>query len=430
MHDLRRIRDDAAGFDAALAKRGEPYASEPASRRLLELDAERRQQQTELQDFQKRRNEASKAIGAAKGRGEGAEAERLMSEVADLKGRIQKGEERERALAQSLDELLAGIPNLPADDAPVGRDSSENRELRHWGVPLSYAFSPKDHADLGEALGLMDFEAAARMSGARFVVLKGALARLERALGTFMLDVQREHGYIEISPPILVRDQAAFGTGQLPKFSEDLFRASGDFWLIPTAEVPLTNLVREQILDEEALPLRFTALTPCFRSEAGAAGKDTRGMIRQHQFMKVEIVSIVQPGESVSEHERLTGCAEDVLRRLALPYRVVSLCTGDLGFGAQKTYDLEVWLPGQRAYREISSCSNFGDFQARRMGARFRRKGEKGTHFVHTLNGSGLAVGRTLIAVIENYQQQDGTIVVPDALQPYMGGLERIGPGG
>jgi seryl-tRNA synthetase len=426
MHDIRRIRDDPKAFDAALARRGEPFASTPPSQAALTLDAARRRIQTELQECQKRRNDASKAIGVAKGRGD--DAEPLLREVADLKGRIQESEERERALARDLDELLAGLPNVPADDAPDGRSPEENPELRRWGVQPAFDFAPKDHAELGETLGLMDFEAAARMSGARFVVLKGALARLERALGAFMLDVQAGHGYTEVAPPLLVRDAAAFGTGQLPKFAADLFRTTDDFWLTPTAEVPLTNLVREQILDEEDLPMRVAALTPCFRSEAGAAGKDTRGMIRVHQFMKVEIVSIVRPDESAAEHERLTACAEDVLRRLGLPYRVVSLCTGDLGFGSHKTYDIEVWLPGQKQFREISSCSNFGDFQARRMSARFRRMGEKGTQFVHTLNGSGLAVGRTLVAVMENNQRGDGTIAVPDALQPYMGGLRSIGP--
>jgi seryl-tRNA synthetase len=335
----------------------------------------------------------------------------------------------EQAAGKELDDLLAGIPNLPARDVPDGADAEGNVEIRRHGNPRNFSFTPKQHFETGEALGLMDFEAAAKLSGARFVVLKGELARLERALAAFMLDLHtHEFGYQEIVPPFLVKDETAYGTGNLPKFGEDLFRTREGFWLIPTAEVPLTNLVAGDILDDSVLPLRFTAYTPCFRSEAGAAGKDTRGMIRVHQFSKVELVSIAHPDHSAAEHERMTSCAEEVLKRLGLPYRVVTLCTGDMGFASQKTYDIEVWLPGQGAYREISSCSNCGDFQARRMKARFRRAGEKGTRFLHTLNGSGLAIGRTMIALIENYQEEDGSVVLPDALVPYMGGLKVIAP--
>ncbi len=425
MFDIRWIRDHPEAFDAGMKRRG----LEPQSAPILGLDAQRREVQTKLQEMQARRNEASKAIGAAKAKGEDAAA--LIDEVASLKDGLREAEENERGIVGGLDEALAGLPNIPADDVPDGADESANLEVRQWGERPDLDFTPREHFDLGEGLGLMDFDAAAKISGARFVVLKGALARLDRALGAFMLDLMTvEHGYTEVVPPLLVRDEAAFGVGQLPKFSGDLFRTTDDFWLISTAEVPLTNLVRETVLDEAALPLRYTALTPCFRSEAGAAGKDTRGMIRQHQFTKVEIVSIVHPDAAAEEHERLTACAEDVLKRLGLHYRVVTLCTGDLGFSSRKTYDLEVWLPGQGRYREISSCSNFGDFQARRMGARFRPRGEKGTRYVNTLNGSGLAVGRTLIAVMENYQQGDGSIALPEALRPYMGGLQRVGPDG
>ncbi|MSO64616.1 MAG: serine--tRNA ligase [Alphaproteobacteria bacterium] len=427
MHDLKRIRDNPAAFDLALARRGEAYRRGSPSRPIVELDSERRALQTSLQEMLKRRNDASKSIGAAKAKGDHALAERLMQEVADLKIKIQETEERERASAERLAESLAGLPNLPAPEVPDGSDAADNHEIRYWGERPTFAFTPLDHVALGEALGLMDFEAAARMSGARFVVLRGALARLERALGAFMLDIQVEHGYTEVSPPLLIRDEAAFGVGQLPKFADDLFRTTSGLWLISTAEVPLTNLVRDQIVDGERLPLRLTALTPCFRSEAGAAGKDTRGMIRVHQFMKVEIVSLVAAEDAAAEHERLTRCAEEVLQRLGLAYRVVALCAGDLGFASQRTFDIEVWLPGQQAYREISSCSNFGDFQARRMNARFRRKGEKGTQFLHTLNGSGLAVGRCLVAILENYQRADGRIVVPERLRPYLGGLDVIG---
>jgi seryl-tRNA synthetase len=423
MHDIRFIRENPDAFDAGMKRRGlGPQAAD-----ILALDEKRRAVQTALQDVQKRRNDSSKLIGKAKGQGDNAEAERLMAEVADLKTQLQDHETQERDIGDALTTLLSGLPNIPAEDVPVGSSEDDNVELRTWGEKRAFDFAPKDHVDLGEGLGLMDFEAAARMSGARFVVLKGALARLERALGQFMLDMQTaDNGYTEVSPPLLVRDDAAFGVGQLPKFADDLFRTTSDLWLISTSEVPLTNLVREQIVDENALPMRVTALTPCFRSEAGAAGKDTRGMIRQHQFHKVEIVSVVTPEAAAVEHERLTACAEEILKRLELPYRVVVLCTGDLGFSNAKTFDIEVWLPGQDRYREISSCSHYTDFQARRMNARYRPEGEKGTRFVHTLNGSGLAVGRALVAVLENYQQADGSVVVPDVLRPYMGGVERI----
>jgi len=423
MHDVKWIRDNPDAFDAGLGKRGDP----PSAAAVLKLDADRRATETELQDLQARRNAASKQIGKVKS--EGGDADALISEVADIKAQIQSGEEQSRKISEQLDGLLSGLPNLLADDVPEGADESANLETTRVGELPKFEFMPKHHFELGENLGLMDFEGAARLSGARFVVLKGALARLERALSQFMLDLHTtEFGYTEVSPPVLVRDDPVFGTGQLPKFADDLFRTTDDFWLIPTAEVPVTNLVREQILDEANLPLRFVAHTLCFRAEAGAAGKDTRGMIRQHQFYKVELVTITHPDQSEAEHERLTGHAAAVLERLGLPYRVVTLCSGDTGFSARKTYDLEVWLPGQDTYREISSCSNFGDFQARRMTARFRPTEGKGTRFVHTLNGSGLAVGRTLVAVLENYQQADGSIRVPDALIPYMAGLEVISP--
>jgi len=391
---------------------------------ILELDARRRAAQTTLQEILARRNEASKEIGKAKR--EGRDADALMAEVAGLKDRIQQTEEEERAAGATLDAFLVSLPNLPAEDVPDGPDETANVELRRVGEPPRIN-TALEHFDLGEKLGLMDFTAGAKLSGARFTVLRGKLARLERALGQFMLDLHvTEHGFTEVMPPLLVRDEAAFGTGQLPKFSEDLFRTNTGHWLIPTAEVPLTNLVADRILDLEDLPLRMTALTPCFRSEAGAAGKDTRGMIRQHQFWKVEMVSVTGPDQSQAEHERMTECAETVLKRLGLPFRTIVLCTGDMGFSARKTYDIEVWLPGQNTYREISSVSNCGDFQARRMKARCRPRGEKNTQFVHTLNGSGVAVGRCLIAVMENFQQPDGSILVPEALRPYMGGVNRI----
>jgi seryl-tRNA synthetase len=494
MHDLKWIREHPTDFDKGLARRGLPAISSE----ILAKDEERRANTTALQEIQARRNSASKEIGRAKGKGgDPARADALMAEVASLKDKIAVGEQREREIEEELRNLLAGIPNIPAPDVPDGKDEHDNVEIRREGQPRALNFEPKQHFELGEALGLMDFEAAAKMSGARFTVLKGALARLDRALGQFMLDVQtQDHGYTEVNPPLLVKDDAAFGTAQLPKFENDLFFASsfldGEFerwqketgglfnrelvafehianidrvrtsnspsdeitfyidddanpsiekvldaltlrgigrrrWLIPTAEVPLTNLVRESILAEADLPYRFTALTPCFRAEAGAAGKDTRGMIRQHQFYKVELVSITTPEQSQEEHERMTACAETILKRLELPYRTVVLCTGDMGFASKKTYDIEVWLPGQNAYREISSCSNCGDFQARRMQARFRSKESRDLQFVHTLNGSGLAVGRTLIAVMENYQEKDGSIRVPEALLPYMGGIAAIG---
>ncbi len=392
---------------------------------VLDLDGRRRAAQTQMQEMQARRNEAAKEVGLAKR--EGRDAQPILDEMAVLKDRLPQLEEEERALGAELDALLAGLPNIPADDVPEGPDETANVEVRRWGTPPEIA-NPKQHYELGEALGLMDFEAAARMSGARFTVLKGGLARLERALADFMLDIHTaEHGYTEVAPPLMVRDNALFGTGQLPKFEEDLFKIpmSGHY-LIPTSEVPLTNLVNDQIVAQEELPLRYTALTPCFRAEAGSAGRDTRGMIRQHQFWKVEMVSITAPEQSEAEHQRMTRCAETILERLGLPYRTIVLCTGDMGFSSRKTYDVEVWLPGQNAYREISSVSNCGDFQARRMKARCRNKGEKQTQFVHTLNGSGVAVGRCLIAVLENYQQPDGSILIPEALRPYMRGVERI----
>ncbi|WP_439514542.1 serine--tRNA ligase [Oceanibaculum nanhaiense] len=421
MIDLKLIRDDAAAFDAALARRG----LAPLSAEILAQDAHRRSVQTELQSLQARRNEASKEIGQIKR--QGGDADALMEEVARIKDRLAALEAEDKELGEALDTILAGIPNLPASDVPDGKDETQNVEVRRWGNPRNYAFQPKEHFEIGEGLGMMDFEAAAKLSGARFVVLRKHLARLERALAAFMLDIHTlEFGYEETQVPYMVRDHALYGTGQLPKFGEDLFRTTNDYWLIPTAEVPLTNLVADSILDEKDLPRRFTAYSPCFRSEAGAAGKDTRGMIRQHQFTKVEMVSIAHPDRSEDEHERMTQAAQTVLERLELPYRTVVLCTGDMGFGARKTYDIEVWLPGQNTYREISSCSNCGDFQARRMKARFRPEGEKNTRFVHTLNGSGLAVGRTMVAILENYQNEDGSVTVPEKLRPYMGGLEVI----
>ena len=441
MHDIKAIRDNPDAYDRAWGLKG---LSGQASA-ILALDAKVRAAQLALQTAQSQRNESSKKIGQAKAQKNEAEAARLMAEVESLKGTIAEQADAERGAGEELRGLLSGLPNIPADDVPPGADETANVEVRRWGEPDAIA-SPKNHADLGEALGLMDFEAAARMSGARFVVLKGQLARLERALGQFMLDLQtREHGYTEVAPPLLVKSETMFGTGQLPKFSDDQFLAfpgmenaralsAGDLaeapeirWLIPTAEVSLTNLVREQITPEEELPLRLTALTPCFRSEAGASGRDTRGMIRQHQFNKVELVSITVPDKSDEEHERMVGCAEAVLKALELPYRTMLLCAGDMGFSARKTYDLEVWLPSEGRYREISSVSNCGDFQARRMDARTKAAGEKGTRFVHTLNGSGLAVGRTLVAVMETYQDEGGRIAIPQALHPYLPGLTHIG---
>jgi seryl-tRNA synthetase len=483
--DIKAIRDDPAAFDAGLKKRG----LEPLAAKLIVLDEARRKHTTRLQEAQARRNAASKEIGKAKAAKDEVGAAALLKEVADLKEVIRTGEEEQRKLDKALEDALAEIPNLPAPDVPVGKDEKDNKEIRKVGEPprLAGINRPKQHFEIGEALGLMDFETAAKLSGSRFVVLKGALARLERALAAFMLDLHTtEFGYTEIMPPYLVRDDVMFGTGQLPKFVEDQFKAVRDltlrekieienqalndllteedkrfldepepvgpderykrilddiferyraaamaaprsetYWLIPTAEVPLTNLVRESIRNEDELPIRVTAYSPCFRAEAGAAGKDTRGMIRQHQFSKVELVSITTPEQSTEEHERMTACAEEVLKRLGLAYRTMLLCAGDMGFAAQKTYDIEVWLPGQDTYREISSCSVCGDFQARRMDARFRRAGGK-PEYVHTLNGSGLAVGRTLIAILENYQQADGSVAIPDKLVPYMGGVTKI----
>ncbi|MFO1033157.1 MAG: serine--tRNA ligase [Hyphomicrobiales bacterium] len=423
MHDIKSVRDNPAAFDAALARRG--YAASSAA--LLSADQERRDLLNRLQEAQNRRNALSKQVGDAMKAGDKAKAEAIKAEVASLKDEIAKGEDEERRLDQKLTDLLAVIPNLPLDDVPDGKDEHGNVEVRRWGERPGFNWEPKQHFELGEKLGQMDFEVAARMSGARFVVMKKQLARLERAIAQLMLDIQTEkNGYTEHFVPYMVNDAAMFGTGQLPKFGEDLFRTTDGRWLIPTAEVSLTNTVRETVLDEAALPLRLTAYTPCFRAEAGAAGRDTRGMIRQHQFSKVELVSITTPEQSREELERMTGCAESILQALGLHYRVMRLCTGDMGFGARMTYDLEVWLPGQNAFREISSCSVCGDFQARRMDARYKPTDGKGTRFVHTLNGSGLAVGRTLVAVLENYQNPDCSITIPAALRPYMGGAERI----
>lgn len=464
MFDIKWIRDNPGAFDAGLKKRG----LDPAAARLVEMDESRRSHLTALQEAQSRRNAASKEIGKAMAAKDQAAADSLKAEVAQLKEFIQTGEEKARQLEASLNEVLSAIPNLPLDDVPVGADENDNVEVRRWSEPPKFEFAAKQHFEIGEALGLMDFETAAKISGARFVVLKGALSRLERAIASFMIDLHTgENGYTEYNPPLLVKDAAAYGTGNLPKFAEDLFIATrlvakeeqfqqlesevetanvkpGGFtleqhltplefplrkqdylWLIPTAEVSLTNMVREEIVAADRLPMRCTAWTPCFRSEAGSAGRDTRGMIRQHQFSKVELVSITTPEQSLEEHERMTACAEKVLQRLEIPYRTMLLCTGDMGFASRKTYDIEAWLPGQDAYREISSCSVCGDFQARRMNARYRA-GEKDVRYVHTLNGSGLAVGRTMIAILENYQKADGTVIVPQALRPYMGGLERI----
>ncbi len=423
MFDVKWIRENPDAFDKGLESRGVA----PQSKAVLALDDERRAHLASLQEAQARRNAASKEIGKAMAAKDQATADKLKAEVADLKTRIQQGEEEERRINEKIETLLAGLPNTPLDEVPVGAVESDNALVRTVGEPRTFDFEPKQHFELGEALGLMDFETAGKISGARFVVLKGALARLERALGTFMLDLHTtEFGYTEVNPPLLVRDAAAFGTANLPKFAEDLFQTREGFWLIPTAEVSLTNLVREQILDEADLPKRFTAWTPCFRSEAGSAGRDVRGMIRQHQFAKVELVSVTTPDKAIEEHERMTACAEEVLKRLGLAYRTMLLCTGDMGFASQKTYDIEVWLPGQQTYREISSCSVCGTFQARRMSARFRKSEDRSVEHVVTLNGSGLAVGRTLVAILENYQQADGSITIPEALRPYMAGREVI----
>ncbi|NCN84420.1 MAG: serine--tRNA ligase [Sphingomonadales bacterium] len=425
MHDIKYIRENPEFFDAALSKRG----VEAVARNLLALDEQSRALKTELQNGQARRNEASKAIGKAKGQGDEETAQALMAEVAELKSKLPDVEEKEREISGRLQDILAALPNLPADDVPTGEDEDNNVEIQRWGEPRAFDFDPKEHSDIGPALGL-DFETAAEMSGARFAFLRGQMAKLQRAIGQFMLDQQTmKNGFQECAPPVLVRDQAMYGTGQLPKFSEDSFQTTEGYWLIPTAEVSLTNSVSGQILDEARLPIRLTALTLCFRSEAGSAGKDTKGLIRQHQFEKVEMVAITHPDNSDAEHKRMTEAAESILKALELPYRKMLLCAGDMGATARKTFDLEVWLPGQNTYREISSISNCGDFQARRMNARFRPEGEeKGTRFVHTLNGSGLAVGRTLVAVLENYQQEDGSVTIPTALLPYMGGIDKLEP--
>ncbi len=439
MHDIKAIRENTEAYEAAWSAKGRSGAASEA----VKLDDAVRKAKTALQEAQSTRNAASKEVGTVIGLLNKARREEDYDQITYFENLVEAKKaaaqidlgslgEIERKAQDELDRLLASLPNIPAAEVPEGDDETGNVEQRRWGdrskLPAGRLNAPKDHVDLGAALGGMDFEAAARMSGARFVVLKKEIARLERALGQFMLDLQTvEHGYTEISPPVLVKDEALFGTGQLPKFAEDLFRTTGDHWLIPTAEVSLTNIVREQVTGEEELPLRLTALTHCFRSEAGASGRDTRGMIRQHQFQKVELVSITTPDQSEAEHERMVECAEAVLKKLELEFRTMLLCKGDMGFGARKTYDLEVWLPSQATFREISSCSNCGDFQARRMDARFKKAGEKGTHYVHTLNGSGLAVGRTLVAVLENYQDEGGRIHIPSVLQPYMGGLTHIG---
>ncbi|MFK4003026.1 serine--tRNA ligase [Qipengyuania sp. NPDC077563] len=424
MHDIAYIRANPEAFDAAMTRRG----ADPVADRIVALDAKKREAQTRVQEAQSRRNEASKAIGQAMGQGDKDKAEALKAEVAEIKASMPQWEEAEQQAGAELDDLLARLPNLPADDVPDGADENDNAEIAAWGEKRDFAFEPKEHADIGPALG-MEFETGAKISGARFTFLRGDIARLHRALAQFMLDRQTcENGYTECNPPVLVNDDAMYGTDKLPKFAEDSFRTTDDRWLVPTSEVPLTYSVAGDILGDLAEPIRMTAHTLCFRSEAGSAGRDTRGFIRQHQFEKVELVSVCRPEDSEAEHERMTGCAEGILQALNLPYRKMLLCVGDMGFGARKTYDLEVWLPGQGAYREISSCSNTGEFQARRMNARYRPEGEKKTRFVHTLNGSGLAVGRTLVAVMENYQNEDGSVTVPECLSSYMGGVEVLSP--
>lgn len=424
MFDIRAIRDNPAAFDAGIARRG----GAPIAARLIAVDERRRALATEMQTAQARRNEASKAIGQAMAAKDMAAAEALKAEVSALKDTLPQLETDEAAASAELEALLAALPNIPLDDVPEGVDEDDNRVIHERGTKPEFSFTPREHDEIGARLG-MDFESAAAMSGARFAALKGQIARLNRAIGQFMLDTQTlENDYLEVNPPLLVRDEAVFGTGQLPKFGDDLFRTTNGYWLIPTAEVSVTNLVREQILEAAALPIRMTALTPCFRSEAGAAGRDTRGLIRQHQFEKVEMVSIVRPEDATAEHERMTACAEGILDKLGLAYRRVLLCTGDMGGTARKTFDLEVWLPGQDRYREISSCSTCGDYQARRMNTRYRPDGEKATRFVHTLNGSGLAVGRTLVAILENYQREDGSVEIPPALIPYMAGITVLQP--
>lgn len=423
MHDIKAIRENPALLDAGLARRGLAALSTS----LLAIDEQKRSIMQKLQDAQSRRNSLSKEIGAAMGKKDVALADRLKADVAGLKDEITAGEEQERQLTKQLNDALAVIPNIPMDDVPNGKDEHDNKEVRVWGKKPVFAFEPQQHFDIGEGLGLMDFEIATKLSGARFVVLKGALARMERALAQFMLDLHTsEFGYSETYAPYMLREDAMYGVGQLPKFEEDLFKTTSGHYLIPTAEASLTNLVREQILDEAKLPIRMTAYTPCFRAEAGAAGRDTRGMIRQHQFSKVELVSITTPEQADAEHERMTSCAEEVLKRLNLSFRTIVLCTGDMGFGSRKTYDIEVWLPGQNTFREISSCSQFGEFQARRMEARCKAADAKGARYVHTLNGSALAVGRTMVAILENYQNGDGSVTIPDVLRPYMGGLTVI----
>ena len=424
MHDIRQIRENPEAFDAGLKRR----SVEPQAQAILALDEQRRAVATRAQEGQSRRNEASKAIGKALGQGDTATADALKAEVAQLKETLPALEAEEKELTAKLNDVLAGLPNIPVDDVPEGEDENDNVEVAKWGTPGDFAFAPKEHADIGPALGL-DFETGAKISGARFTFLKGQMARLHRALAQFMLDTQTAtNGFMECNVPLLVKDEAVYGTGQLPKFAEDLFQTTDGRWMIPTAEVSLTNYVQNEIVDNAALPLRMTALTPCFRSEAGAAGRDTRGFIRQHQFEKVELVTVCAPEDSESEHEKMIAAAESILQALELPYRKMLLCAGDMGASARKTFDLEVWLPGQGAYREISSISNCGDFQARRMGARYKPEGSKKTEFVHTLNGSGLAVGRTLVAVLENYQQEDGTVTVPAALAPWMGGIDKLEP--
>jgi len=423
MHDIRLIRENPEAFDAGLAKR----FLAPQSDEILRLDRKRREAVGRQQEAETERNALSKQIGQAKAKGDEGEFNRLRGEVDRLKSVLDESGADAAKFEEALNQHLAGLPNIPMDDVPVGEDETDNEEVRGWGEPKAFGFAPRDHVDLGEGLGQLDFERAAAMSGARFAVLQGGLARLERALAQFMLDLHTsEHGFTEVSPPYMVRDEAMFGTGQLPKFADDLFRTEDGRWLIPTAEVPLTNLFRDAIHNEADFPARLTAYTPCFRAEAGSAGRDTRGLIRMHQFHKVEMVCVTRPEDSEDELKRMTNCAEEILRRLELPYRVMLLSSGDMGFGARKTYDLEVWLPSQNTYREISSCSNCGDFQARRMNARFRREGEKKPEFLHTLNGSGVAVGRAMLAVMENHQNEEGSITIPDVLRPYMGGLEAL----
>jgi len=433
MFDIKWIRDNANDFDAGLKRRGiQPGGDVKFAAELVAIDDQRRELVTRLQEAQSRRNAASKEIGKAKAGNDTQKAEALMSEVAELKDVIQRGEGEEREINEKLRDALSRIPNLPLADVPDGKDENDNVEVRRWGNSRKFDFTPKQHFEIGESLGAMDFETAAKLSGARFVVTSGEIARLERAIATFMLDTHtgpeetNKGGYTEYRVPLLVKDDTAYGTGNLPKFAEDLFQTEDGFWLIPTAEVSLTNMVRDEITEKDRLPMRCTAWTPCFRSEAGSAGKDTRGMIRQHQFDKVELVTLTTEDQALAEHERMTKCAEGILEALGLPYRTVALCTGDMGFASRKTYDIEVWLPGQDAYREISSCSVCGDFQARRMNARYRA-GDKDIRFIHTLNGSGLAVGRTLVAVLENYQNEDGTVTIPESLRPYMGGKETLG---